>query len=282
MEFDDQNEPLLQYPETERLREPPPPPPAPPPTDSRLYIAIGAVALLLGAAGAWWFANRSAPPPSNATPVAATEGVVPGEPSRPLPPLDQMDTFLRALIGALSSNPTLARWLATDDLIRQMADSIDTISRGQSPTGNLGVLKPQDVISVRGPRGQLTIDPKSYRRYDSLTAAVMSLNPKGVAEAYRTIQPRLDEAYRALGRSENNVDEAVAVALDLLIATPEVRDPIRVVPGKGATYAYADPKIEALAPIQKLLIRTGPANAAAINERLREIRAALALPPNQR
>ncbi len=280
MEFDDPNEPPLDFPEAERLRDPVPPP-QPPRSDSRLYIAIGAAALVLGGFGAWWFANRSAPPPRNATAVA-TEGVVPPAPSRPLPPLDQMDTLLRALIGALSSNPTLARWLATDDLIRQMADSIDRISRGQSPARNLSVLKPQDVVAVRGQRGQLAIDPKSYRRYDSLTAAVMSLNPKGVAEAYRTIQPRLDEAYRALGRSENTVDEAVAVALDLLIATPEVRDPIRVVPGKGATYAYADPKIESLAPIQKLLIRTGPANAAAINERLREIRAALALPPTQR
>jgi hypothetical protein len=182
-----------------------------------------------------------------------------------------MDTFLRALIGALSSNPTLARWLATDDLMRQMAVAIDSVSRGQSPAKNLAVLRPQDVIAVRGQRAQMSIDPQSYRRYDSLTAAVMSLNPKGVAEAYRTIQPRLEEAYRALGTSENTVDEAVIVALQVLIATPDVRDPIRVVPGKGATYAFADPRLEALPPIQKQLIRMGPANAAAINERLREI-----------
>jgi hypothetical protein len=122
----------------------------------------------------------------------------------------------------------------------------------------------------------MVIDPKSYRRFDSLTAAVLSLNPKGVAEAYRTIQPRLNEAYRALGSSENSVDDAVMVALDMLIATPEVSDPIRVVPGKGATYAFADARLEKLPAIQKLLIRTGPANAAAINERLREIRTAIA------
>jgi hypothetical protein len=249
----------------------------PPRADSRLFIAIGVAAVLLGGVGAWWWAGRNAAP-SPSQVVTGTEGVLApdSEAARTLPPLGQMDTFLRALIGALSSNPTLARWLATDDLMRQMAVAIDSVSRGQSPAKNLAVLRPQDVIAVRGQRAQMSIDPQSYRRYDSLTAAVMSLNPKGVAEAYRTIQPRLEEAYRALGTSENTVDEAVIVALQVLIATPDVRDPIRVVPGKGATYAFADPQLEALPPIQKQLIRMGPANAAAINERLREIADAIA------
>jgi len=256
---------------------------APPRRDARLFIAIAVGALVLGGVGAWWWAGRNPAPALNATPaVSATEGVIaPASEARPLPPLGQMDTFLRALVGALSSNPTLARWLATDDLIRQMASAIDRISRGQSPARNLAVLRPQDVMVIRGERSQMRIDPQSYRRYDSLTSALMSLNPKGVAEAYRTIEPRLEEAYRALGTSENTVDEALMVALNVLLATPEVRDPIRVVPGKGATYAFADPQIEALPPIQKQLIRMGPANAAAIHERLREIADAIAATPKR-
>lgn len=269
-EFDDQ--PLV------RPEAQPEPGADAPRSDSRLFIAIGVAALLLGGLGAWWWAGRGVPPQNQPTGVASTEGVVTpdSDAARALPPLGQMDTFLRALVGALSSNPTLARWLATDDLIRQMAVAIDRVSRGQSPAKNLAVLRPRDVIVITGQRQQMTIDPQSYRRYDSLTAAVMSLNPKGAADAYRTIQPRLEEAYRALGTSENTVDEAVIVALQVLIATPDVRDPIRVVPGKGATYAFADPRLEALPPIQKQLIRMGPANAAAINDRLREIADAIA------
>jgi hypothetical protein len=271
-EFDDQ--PLVRpVPEPE-------PDAAAPRADSRLFIAIAVGALVLGGLGAWWWGARHVPVAQNQTPaVSATEGELTPTPesARALPPLGQMDTFLRALIGALSSNPTLARWLATDDLIRQLASAVDRVSRGQTPARNLAVLRPQDVIVVKGARSQMTIDPQSYRRYDSLTAAVMSLNPKGVADAYRTIQPRLEEAYRALGTSENSVDEAVAVALNILIATPEVRDPIRVVPGKGATYAFADPRLEALPPIQKQMIRLGPANTAAVRERLQEIADAIAM-----
>jgi hypothetical protein len=256
-----------------------PSPPATPRSDSRLLIAIGIAALVLGGIGGWWWSHRT-PAPADSTPtVNATEGTIPESSARELPPLEQMDTFVRALAGALSSNPTLARWLATDDLVRQMAVAIDRVSRGQSPARNLAVLRPEEVIVVRGTRSQMAIDPQSYRRYDSITAALMSLNPKGVAEAYRTIEPRLDEAYRALGTSENTVDEAVTVALNTLLSTPEVRDPIRVVPGKGATYAFADPKVEALPPVQKQIIRMGPANAAAIHERLRAIADAIAATP---
>ena len=58
----------------------------------------------------------------------------------------------------------------------------------------------------------------------------------------------------------------------MLLATPTVDGPIRIVPGKGATYAFADPRLEALTPAQKHLIRMGPENQRMIQTRLREIR----------
>ena len=240
---------------------------------SRLYIGVAVGALCIGALGAWWW-TRPSEPARAATPAAVNGtdvAIAPGAATaRPLPPIGQMDTFLRAMIGALSSHPHMARWLATDDLIRQMADSIDKVSRGQAP--RVAVLRPTNDFAVIGTGSQMQIDPASYARYDALAAAVSSLHPAAAADAYRTIRPRLDEAYRGLGRSENSVDEAVTIALDMLLATPDVRDPIRIVHGKGATYAFADPKLEALTPAQKQLVRMGPQNSAAIRARLREIR----------
>jgi hypothetical protein len=60
-----------------------------------------------------------------------------------------------------------------------------------------------------------------------------------------------------------------------LLDTPVPSDPIAVVPGKGATYAYKDPALEALAPIQKQLLRMGPDNVRRVQARLRAIRAEL-------
>jgi hypothetical protein len=237
-------------------------------------LAIIALAgLVVGAVAAWWWiqARRTpVPVPTSASP--GTEAVaLPADPARSLPPLDQMDTFLRALIGALSSHPDLLRWLATDDLIRQLANGIDRVSRGQTLARELPMLRPKGDFTVERRGREISIDPASFRRYDHVAALVDSLDARAVVDTYRTIHPRLAEAYRSLGRSESAVDDAVGTALQLVLDTPVESDLVKVVPGRGATYAYANPQYEALAPIQKQVLRMGPTNARRIQTRLREI-----------
>lgn len=243
-------------------------------------IVIATLGVLLGALGAWWWTRDRTPAAGNPTAAVGTDApVAPAtEPARLLPPLHQMDTFLRALLGGLSTSPELARWLATDDLMRQMANAIDRVSRGQTPARDVAVVRPRGVFGIAGSRQQTTIDPASYRRYDGLATLVSSLDARSVAHAYRTIQPRLDEAYRGLGRAEGGVDTAVGVALQILIETPVVRGPVRLVPGPGATYAFADSKLEGLQPAQKQLLRMGPDNVARVTERLREIKQGIETP----
>jgi hypothetical protein len=166
------------------------------------------------------------------------------------------------------------RWLATDNLIRQMANVIDRVSRGLSPAPEVAVLRPQGDFDVT--RGkEVTVSPANFRRYDGLASVVESLDAKAVVEAYRTIHPRLDEAYRALGRTEGGVDHAIDVALQTLIDTPVPVEPVRVISGKDATYVFADDKYEQLQPAQKQLLRMGPDNIRRIQARLREIQALL-------
>jgi hypothetical protein len=258
-------------------------PAEPPPAGRRVPVLfIAGIGLLVGAGAAWWWTRPPAPAAPEATAARATESAVapPSDTARVLPPLGQMDIFLRALLGTLSASPELARWLATDNLIRQMAHAIDRVSRGQSPARELPVLRPEGAFRTAGSANRLTVDPDSYRRFDGMAAAVASLDPAAVAAAYRTIEPRLDEAYRALGRSENSVDQAVQVALQVLIDTPVVTDPIRLVPGAGASYAYADPALQTLAPAQKQLLRMGPDNVARVTARLRAIKTAIETPPS--
>jgi hypothetical protein len=240
-------------------------------------MTIAIAGLALGGALAWWWAADRGAAPSTVAAVSATEAALPvtADPAKPLPPLGQMDIFLRGLLGTLSSHPEFVRWLATDDLIRQMARAIDQVSRGESPADTLSVLTPQQPFDIAGRRGDYSIDPVSFRRYEPIAGAVASLDAEGVARAYRTIQPRLDEAYRALGRAEGGVDTAVQVALQTLIATPVASEPIPVVPGRGATYAYANGAFEKLSPAQKQLVRMGPSNQRRVQAKLREISKAI-------
>ena len=246
--------------------------------DNRPIAIIAAGLVLFLAIGAWWMSRRAEEPAGNATPraVNATEAAL-DKTAAPvtLPPLNEMDAFLRPLLAALSTRPELARWLATDDLIRQMASAIDQASAGGSPARDLKMLAPAKpfVPARRGTRR--TIDPASYRRYDGLVAAITSMDAAAVAKIYKTIQPRLNEAYQAMGNRGGNVDDGVNQAIDILLDTPVVTDPVEVVVGDGAAWAYADSELEELMATQKQLVRMGPAHTEALQQWLRAFRSAI-------
>lgn len=243
----------------------------------RKPIAIIAVVLAaVVGGGAWWmFGRREAP--SNASPkaVTATEAPIDNKVQVNLPPLDQMDAYLRPLLQALTARPEMVRWLATDDLVGQLAAAIDRGAGGQSAARDLRAIKPTGAFVTAGKGSRRTIDPKSYSRYDSLAMTVTSIDASKAARLYKTIQPRLNEAYRRLGHPDGNVDTATARAIDILIATPVISGPIEVVEGGGVGWAYADPKLEDLEPSQKQLLRMGSANVDAILTWLRAFKNAL-------
>lgn len=242
-----------------------------------LPIAIAVVLVALIGGGVWWMSR--VPAPANATPAAVngTEAPIAAPPEAPvaLPPLDEMDGYLRPLLQALSTRPEMIRWLATDDLVRQLAAAIDQASQGDNPAGGFRELMPGARLSVTGRGARRAIDPASYRRYNGLVTTVTSLDASAVARIYKTIRPRLNEAYQNMGHPGGNVDTAVQQTLDLLLDTPIVKDPVLLVEGAGARWAYADPKIETLTPTQKQLVRMGPAHTDAMLVWLRALKAGL-------
>lgn len=252
-----------------------------PPDRSRrtTWIVIGAfvAAVIVGGAIRWWTQERPASESQASAPAAASTPAPPEAPPVVLPPMDQMDGFLRVLLGTLSSSPELTAWLATDGLLQQLVVGIDRVAQGGTPARDLKVLAPKEPMVTEGRGRTRSIDPASYRRYDGIAEAVGSLDPAAVARAYRTVKPRLDEAYGTLGKGAN-VDTALASALDLLIATPIPDGPVSLVEAKGAMWAFADPTLEALSPAQKQLIRMGPENARRVQDSLREIRQVLQQP----
>lgn len=241
---------------------------SPPPGDGPplMPIAIGgAVIVVLLGAGAWWMSRK--PDATNASPQAVTATEAPiTAPAPPvaLPPLDEMDAFLRPLLSALSNRPELARWLATDDLVRQLAAAIDQASQGDNPAGGFKELAPPSGLAVARRNNRRIIDPNSYKRYDGLVTTVTSLDASAVARIYKTIRPRLNEAYQNMGHPGGDVDVAVQQAIDILLKTPLVKGPVALVEGAGARWAYEDPSLESLTSTQKQLVRMGPAHTDAM------------------
>jgi hypothetical protein len=247
-------------------------------SDKAPIAIIATFLVLLVAGGAWWMSRR--PAPTNATPKAVTATEAPiDKPAAPppvdLPPRDGMDAFLRPLLAALSSRPELARWLATDDLIGQMAAAINQLSEGESPARDFKVVKPAGSFPAPRRGTQRMMDPAGYRRYDGLVQTITKTDASAVARIYKTIRPRLNEAYRGMGHPNGNVDTAVNEALDILLDTPVVKEPIVLVEAGAVGWAYDDEDLESLTPAQKQLLRMGPANVDALLVWLRALQNAL-------
>jgi len=250
--------------------------------DDKKPIAIIAIAIVVFlAGGAWWMSRdtKAPPAPQNATPSAAvsgTEAVIAKTEALPLelPPMEGMDAFLRPLLGALSSRPELASWLATDDLIGQLASAIDQAAVGNSPARDLKVIKPAGAFAATARGNQRFIEVSSYRRYDGLVQTVTSIDATRAAVLYKTIRPRLNDAYRRMGNPAGDIDRAMAQVLDILLDTPIVKDPIPIVADEGA-WIFADEALEERPATQKQLLRMGSANVERMQMWLRALQTAL-------
>jgi hypothetical protein len=256
--------------------------PGPPRRSIALWVAV---AVILGAAlitllVVVWH-RRPAPAP------VAARAEAPARPAKPLggnaeaiavPPLNETDALVRELVAKVSSHPRVAAWLATDDLIRGFTIGVANVAQGQSAARQLTMLKPSASFQVVKHGNDLAIDPRSYKRYDTLAAAAASIDAAGVARVYATLKPRIDEAARELG--DASFDATFERAIVQLLNTPVADDPI-LVQTKGIGYGFVDPKLEGLTGAQKHLLRTGPQNARTIQASLRAIALALGIPEDR-
>ncbi|HUL73054.1 MAG TPA: DUF3014 domain-containing protein [Vicinamibacterales bacterium] len=252
----------------ERTDAPPPPPPVPPspPLPSGAptrWIVLGAVAVVAGALLALWWLSRAHPETATPPATAATDVAVPRNRPKPqpidLPPLDASDTALRTLVAALSKHPLLSRLLATKDLVRNATLATVQIGDGKTPATPLLVLRPATHVAIAGTASG-RLDPASYARWDSATAALTSINPPDLAQLYVNTQLLFDQAYRELGHPNAGFDEAIVRAINTLGATPQVdQDPV-LVRRSGGLFEHEDQNLRGLLPVQKQFLLMGPDN----------------------
>jgi hypothetical protein len=265
---------------------------SPPPGERRGRIwAVAAVCLLIAAAGAaFYLTRRPAEPVAQAERASTPAEQQPAAPRRTqlgpeveprdLPPLDLSDPIVRELLGGLSSRPELAAWLATDGLIRNLVASVDNVARGASPSPHLRRLAPDRPFAAQARGGDFVIDARSYRRYDGIADTVAALDADGLARTYSILRPRLQDAYRELGYPDGNFDLPVERAIARLLDTPLLEQDVDVRPSP-VLYKFTNERIENLTPAQKQLLRMGPRNARMVQDKLRELAAALGIPPER-
>ena len=247
----------------------------------RAGIAAGLV-LIVGALAAVFMlvfrhpARKATPPPSTLSSVPRPSAA----PAVPVPPLEGSDAFVRDLAKGLSSHPQLAIWLAAKELVRTLAAVVDNVAAGSNPAPHLSFMAPTERFAVLEKRGRTVIDLRSYARWNAFAEGVGAIDSAECARVFGLVEPLLEAAWRELGHPEP-FRKGVAQAAAALLAVPVVEAEVPVIQVVRAVrvYEYADPKLEALTPPQKQLLRMGPANVARIQAKLREVEAALGTAP---
>lgn len=247
------------------------------PRNCRILSAAGGV--LLVAIGGGMLARRwmTRPQPAPA-PAAAEVAQAPAPADAQLPAASDSDARLRSLLSGLAESPLLQGWLRNSDLLQRWVVSTVSIAEDRVPQRDLSFLAPRGALAAAHAGRRAVLSPKSTARFDALAKVVGSLDASALAQAYAAVHPWLEAAYHQLGYPGRDFDQATTEALQRLADAPVIEGPIALEQAPSGLWAFADEKLEKLGPVEKQLLRWGPANTRVVREKAREIAAALRLP----
>lgn len=253
-------------------------------TRTNQAVAV-AVALVAVAGGYYWWSQRTAPPPPPtpeiavpAPPSAAAAALaapeirhpLPASPAAALPDLDRSDKpFLDALAEFLDK-----RWFAlllSDGLIQRIVATVDALPRRQPPAATMPLKRVPGPFLTTGQGDALAIAPRNHARYQPYVRLVQAADAARLAKVYVAFYPLFQRAYENLGYPGAYFNDRLVVAIDDLLAAPDLAAPIRLVQ-PDVLYEYAEPALEARSAGQKIMIRMGTANAAIVKDKLRALR----------
>jgi hypothetical protein len=155
---------------------------------------------------------------------------------------------------------------------------VNDISQGQRTYKHLRWLAPKlgQPFTAEQNGAELTISEASYLRYTPLAEAVDSIDVVGALAVYKKFKPLLAQALKELGYPpEHTVEGLLAKAAAEILAAESIIEPIALTK-YASRYKFADPKLEALNPVQKQLLRMGPENTRLIQDKVRFLAAGLA------
>lgn len=253
-----------------------------------LIGVISAGALLL--TGNWPFGKDTAPPSQPvaevdvmppvavepaAEPAPEPQAEPPAEPTPepdPLPKLDESDDAVRDAVADIPLGTAGQQYLLPGNIIERSASAIYLMAEGQVPYKLLPIARPKAAFPITDDGLKVTADAAGYARYDALAEWLESLDIKALLSALDWLLPLFREAWSFYGESESSFDQTVLSTLDLILYTPEVDVSEARLFLKEAVWLYEDPATEGLPPIQKQVLRMGPANATIVKDKAGEAR----------
>jgi len=239
-----------------------------------VVVAVLASAAVIGGVVLYRSSHSTPPAPPKPPPPAQAVETPPAD--QALPTAQASDAKLQGLLGTVSPRAEVQEWLKSGDLLNRSAIVLDNLAEGVTPRKQLAILAPKGDFSAEQ-RGSLqVISAQSYQRYDFFGDAVASVDAQALAKALRELHPLLEAAYHQLGYPQTKLDEVLAKAARRIIAAPLQQGAVAVEKA-GALWFYADPALEKAGGVEKHLLRMGPRNEKLIQDKVREVAAALGI-----
>ena len=249
------------------------------------YILPVVVVAALGVALYFARKTRDAVPEPQAqteVPAAAAPKVnnvidPPPDPEEPLPSLQASDPSMLEAVTQLFGDK-LDSYIVPTDVIRHIVVTIDNLPRKKAAV-QLWPLKPAGgSFATLESGGELALNANNYTRYGPIMKLVKACNVRQLATVYKRFYPLFQQAYVDLGYPEGYFNNRMVEVIDHLLQTPELTEPVKLTQ-PSVYFEFADAALEQRSAGQKLLIRLGNTNAAAVKLKLRELRREIAKQP---
>jgi Protein of unknown function (DUF3014) len=199
----------------------------------------------------------------------------PGAEPKALPPLDESDEAVRQSLTGAFGKQSFAGVSLSEELIRHLVATVDGLPRQHVATHLFPLRPPPGRLVTSGKAEVVVLSPDNYARYARYVKLAQALDTKQLVAIYVRFYPLFQQAYIELGYPNRYFNDRLVEVIDHLVAAPEVQGPVELV-RFGPLFEFQDPDLEDLSAGRKLLVRMGPANAAAIKAKLRELRREIA------
>jgi hypothetical protein len=254
--------------------------------DSKKWLYYGIPVVVVIGIGAALYYGRTHRQAEQKPPVAQTETAPPATAPQIQHPLEE-ETSAAALPSLAESDPpvqealsglfshALDPFLVPQNIIRHTVVTIDNLPRKKTAVQMWPVKPIGGELATTGPAEQVTLGDANYQRYEPFIKILQSTDTTQLVAMYKRFYPLFQQSYVELGYPDGYFNDRVVEVIDHLLATPDVPGPIRLT-RPSVYYEFADAELENRSAGQKLLIRMGSKNAAAVKAKLRELRQAVA------
>jgi hypothetical protein len=276
------------------------------------WLIIALVLLGLGGIGYLWWQKQQgpalvplteAPPLASQTPMAQApepvasapanypiEAIAPLEgasaPTQPLPLVAEDDHAVREAVTELLGRDQVLSFLDMTDFARRVVATVDNLGREHAASRLWPVAPAPARFLVVERDGVEYIAGGNGDRYNAFVRFATAIDSGAAVALYVRMYPVLQKAYEDLGYPGKYLNNRVVEVIDLLLQTPEPEAPIQLslirVKGPIAEkrpwlrYEYADPDLQSRSSGQKILLRMGLRNTAALKAKLRDLRKRIA------